>query len=84
MPAILHENEAVIPLSRGRSVPVELRNDRENARGAETLGRGTNIGPPNISVNFHGVKDADTIRRSETQMKAMATGIAQRAAQKNN
>lgn len=44
MPAILHPNEAVIPLSRGRFVPVEMRGSFRDAGAQDTLGfEGINI-----------------------------------------
>ena len=60
-PAILHPNEAVIPLTGGRKVPVELGPNagNDNQRGGDTI--------INMVVN---AKDADSFKRSEKQIKA--------------
>lgn len=56
-PAVLHDNEAVIPLSRGRKVPVELTNGGSNANGT--------VINNNFTVNS---PDADSFRRSQNQI----------------
>lgn len=83
IPAVLHDNEAVIPLSRGRKVPVEVSgNDNEPMYGAgagSRRGRGGNV----VNLNFHGVKDADTFRRSRREMEAWSASAGQRAMARN-
>lgn len=59
MPAILHDNEAVVPLSRGRSIPVDLN-------GVGAGGGDTHI-HNNISTNVV-AKDFDSFRRSRGQL----------------
>ncbi|WP_170428121.1 phage tail length tape measure family protein [Ruegeria arenilitoris] len=73
IPSILHPNEAVIPLSKGRKIPVEM------AGGAG--GGGTTITVPQ---NFYiQTPDADSFRRSQKQVAADAGAASQRAIQSN-
>jgi predicted RNA-binding protein with TRAM domain len=73
MPAILHENEAVIPLSRGRKVPVELT-------GVSSRGNGTTV------INNFNVSspDADSFRKSKQQIASDLHAGATRAYARNN
>lgn len=72
IPAVLHPNEAVIPLSRGRSIPVELN---------EGAGAGTYINAPqNITIL---TSDADSFRRSKTQVAAQMAAAGQQALRQN-
>lgn len=74
MPAILHDNEAVIPLSRGRSIPVELN------------GAGTG-GDTHVTYNMHSnisAKDHDSFRRNSNQMAADFHKMAARMHVRNN
>lgn len=71
IPAVLHENEAVIPLTKGRKVPVEM--------GGATGGQTLNYAPTyNIST-----PDADSFRKSQKQIAADGFTAAQRAAANN-
>lgn len=71
IPAILHENEAVIPLTKGRKVPVEMGGATD----------GTVI---NMPQNFHiTTPDADSFRKSKDQIAADMARSGQRAIQKN-
>ena len=71
IPAVLHPNEAVVPLSRGRKIPVEM---------GETAG-GTNINAPQyITIN---TPDADSFRRSQKQIAADMARAGQRAVSQN-
>ncbi|QIV65747.1 hypothetical protein Cp1R7AA1_210 [Mesorhizobium phage Cp1R7A-A1] len=65
MPAILHDNEAVIPLSRGRKIPVEMPEGKTPMYGA---GAGGSRGRAPMVFNFNGVKDADSFRKSKSQI----------------
>ncbi|RUW56356.1 hypothetical protein EOA36_04415 [Mesorhizobium sp. M8A.F.Ca.ET.021.01.1.1] len=65
MPAILHDNEAVIPLSRGRKIPIEMPDEKTPMRGA---GAGGSRGRGPMVFNFNGVKDADSFRKSKSQI----------------
>lgn len=72
IPAVLHPNEAVIPLSKGRKIPVEM---------GENGGGGTHISMPqvfNIST-----PDADSFRKSRDQVAADMAKAGQRAMRKN-
>lgn len=83
MPAVLHDNEAVIPLSRGRKIPVDLGNDnREPMHGAEAGGsRGRGASTNNFI--FNGVKDADSFRQSKQQIQSQMLGAMHRSAMRN-
>lgn len=71
--AVLHDNEAVIPLTRGREVPVKL------------AGRGAPDGNTTIvHMTVNGVKDTAGFARSKTQIAADLSTSLQRAAQKQN
>lgn len=71
IPAVLHPNEAVIPLSRGRRIPVEM---------GETAARTIIHAPQTININ---TPDADSFRRSQTQIAADMTRAGQRAVSQN-
>jgi tape measure domain-containing protein len=65
MPAILHDNEAVIPLSRGRKIPVDMPQEKTPMYGS---GAGGSRARGAMVFNFNGVKDADSFRRSKSQI----------------
>ncbi len=74
IPAMLHDNEAVIPLSKGRKVPVEM-----------TGAAGANGGPiisynPTYQIN---TPDADSFRKSQKQVTSEGYSAAARAARSN-
>ncbi|MBU3887595.1 tape measure protein [Methylosinus sp. KRF6] len=74
MPAILHDNEAVIPLSRGREIPVDLRG----------AGGG---GDTHVTYNMHSnvqARDFDSFRRNSNQMAADFHKMAARMHVRNN
>ncbi|WP_175497562.1 phage tail tape measure C-terminal domain-containing protein [Roseivivax halotolerans] len=71
IPAILHENEAVIPLTKGRKVPVEM-SDAGHSSGVVQ----------NFNWTVHS-PDADSFRRSKDQISADMARAGQRAIQKN-
>lgn len=83
MPAVLHPNEAVIPLTKGRKVPVEMQDggtDRSRAAGQDSL---DNHGRPPIVMNLYGVKDADSFKRTKGQMADSIASAQRRAAARN-
>lgn len=57
IPAVLHDNEAVIPLSRGRKVPVEV-NSNLTSGGRQVINNNFNVTSP----------DADSFRNSRQQI----------------
>jgi hypothetical protein len=74
MPAILHDNEAVIPLSRGREIPVDLKG----------AGGG---GDTHVTYNMHSnvqARDFDSFRRNSNQMAADFHKMAARMHVRNN
>lgn len=70
MPAILHPDEAVIPLSRGRKVPVEVRGGAGNGGVNQT-----------IIIN---TPDADSFRKSKQQVAVNMHMTAARAYRRNH
>jgi len=73
IPALLHDNEAVIPLSKGRKIGVELNGD--------SAGSGTII---NMPQTFHiQATDADSFKRSQKQVAADMASAGQRAVRQN-
>ena len=70
MPAILHKNEAVIPLSKGRKVPVDMG---EQGKSGDTIIQYT-INTP----------DAESFRRSQGQIMARTSRDQSRANSRNN
>lgn len=69
MPAVLHPNEAVIPLSRNRKVPVEM-----NGNGGGQV----------INNNFHvTTPDADSFRKSRQQLSTDLHMAARRSFMRN-
>lgn len=69
IPAILHDNEAVIPLSKGRKVPVDFGDDLASKRGNKTVVQNFNIQTP----------DADSFRKSQKQIAADAATSGRKA-----
>ncbi|WP_172294821.1 phage tail length tape measure family protein [Pseudoruegeria sp. HB172150] len=78
IPAVLHPNEAVIPLSKGRKVPVEM--DDGNGAGNGKGGRG---GVTNNYTWHIQTPDADSFRKSQTQIAQQAAMAGQKAQAKN-
>jgi hypothetical protein len=72
--AILHDNEAVIPLSRGRKVPVELTGMSSGANGGVTVNNHFNISSP----------DADSFRKSRSQIATDLHAAGARSWSRNN
>ena len=75
IPAMLHPNEAVIPLTGNRKVPVEMTRDDAGGAAGKTI---------NVSNTFHiQTKDADSFRKSQKQIAADMTVAGQAAARAN-
>ncbi|UIS25214.1 tail tape-measure protein [Erythrobacter phage vB_EliS-L02] len=70
MPAILHDNEAVVPLSRGRKIPVEMPN---GGGGGQAIVNNWNISTP----------DADSFKKSRQQVVTDMHMVAQRSFARN-
>ncbi len=75
IPAILHPNEAVIPLSKGRKIPVEM------PRGTGRGGTPTINMPQTFNIQ---TPDADSFRKSQKQIASDAFRASQRAASSNS
>lgn len=74
IPAVLHDNEAVVPLSRGRKIPVELGEGM-----ARDHGNGL-VFSPTFNVT---TPDADSFRKSKDQLLNETFESSRRAAAKN-
>lgn len=72
IPAVLHPNEAVIPLSKGRKIPVEMGD----------AGGGGSTTVVNQSFNIQ-TSDADSFRRSRKQIAADMASAGQSAVRQN-
>jgi hypothetical protein len=72
--AILHDNEAVIPLSRGRKVPVELTGMSSHANSGVVVNNNFNISSP----------DADSFRKSKSQIATDLHAMGARSWSRNN
>lgn len=81
IPAVLHDNEAVIPLSRGRKVPVEMKG--AGNQGREGFSRGHQSTGYTTVFNIQ-TPDADSFKRSQSQISARQAASAQRASSRNN
>jgi tape measure domain-containing protein len=81
IPSVLHPNEAVIPLSRGRKVPVEM-NMRTNKASSSEFGANSGV-VNNFSLQLHGVKDADGFKKSKRQIQATMADANERALRRN-
>jgi coproporphyrinogen III oxidase len=73
IPAVLHPNEAVIPLSKGRKIGVEMNGGSGTGGGNKTVVQNFNISTP----------DADSFRKSQKQIAADGASAAQRAMSDN-
>lgn len=73
IPAVLHPNEAVVPLSKGRKIPVDLGGAEGGQGGGKTVVQNFNISTP----------DADSFRKSQKQIAADGASAAQRAMSDN-
>jgi len=73
IPAMLHDNEAVVPLSGGRKIPVDLGDAGGVGGGSTVINQSFNITTP----------DSDSFRRSQSQTAADAAGAANRALRAN-
>lgn len=73
IPAVLHPNEAVIPLSGGRKIPVDLGSEGGGSGGNKVVNQTFHINTP----------DADSFRRSQKQIAADGASAAQRAMSSN-
>lgn len=66
--AVVHGNEAIIPLTGGRKVPVQLPKRAVDAMaGSNAGGQGSNNGGVTINMSVN-AKDVDSFRRSKRQL----------------
>ena len=72
--AVLHDNEAVIPLTRGREVPVKMAGGRGGNGGGTTV----------VNMTVNGVKDVGGFNRSKSQIAASMSTAMTQATQKQN
>lgn len=83
IPSVLHPNEAVIPLTRGRKVPVEMGDEsgssrQDNVDNSSTTGMRDR---PTINVNIN-APDPNAFRKSKRQVQMDLASSYQRAMQK--
>jgi Tape measure protein len=71
-PAVLHPNEAVIPLSRGRKIPIEMGNGGAGGHGGV-----------NVTFNVQ-TPDADSFKRSQTQIHTALGNAVSRSMARSN
>lgn len=75
IPAILHPNEAVVNLTKGRKIPVELNGDPAAGAGGQTV---------NYAPTYHiNTPDPDAFKKTQAQVAADGLTAAQRALQRN-
>lgn len=77
MPSILHQNEAVVPLSRGRAIPIEFSGNGAMA-GSQAQGGGSQ----HITFNVTS-PNPDTFRKSQSQLATQAYAVGAKAARRN-
>lgn len=82
IPAVLHPNEAVIPLSRGRKVPVEIDSTGQEGYKSE-YGQARQGGPTTVNLNLYGVTSGDSFKKSQRQVQSAMAGAMQRNAQRD-
>ena len=83
-PAILHDNEAVIPLSRGREVPVKINSTNDDEGGSTEFSRvSEGRGGMSLNLHLHGVKNGDDFNKSKRQVQAAMASGAERALRRN-
>jgi hypothetical protein len=82
IPSVLHPNEAVIPLSRGRKVPVEMNNSGES-QSSQSEFAASRGGGNTFNLNLSGLKGADDFRKNQRQINAKLASDMQRAQRRN-
>lgn len=81
IPSVLHPNEAVIPLSRGRAVPVEMNAREDRASTSEfAAAKG---GSPTFNMHLHGLKSADDFKLSQRQIHQKLAWAQERTMRRN-
>ena len=75
--ASLHPNEAVVPLSGNRSIPVQIQ-DKTAASEIDNSGRRDRMSTVNIAVNLD-ASDPHSFRRSRNQIDSELGRIISRA-----
>lgn len=82
IPSVLHPNEAVIPLSRGRKVPVEMNTREPKTEQSEFAA--AKSGSPVFNLNLHGIKSADDFKRSQRQINQKLASAQERTMRRNS
>ena len=83
IPSVLHPNEAVIPLSRGRKVPVEM-NTREDRTSTSEFSAAKQGGGNTFNLNLSGIKSADDFKRSQRQINQRLAYAQERTQRRNS
>ncbi|MBB5277787.1 tape measure domain-containing protein [Rhizobium rosettiformans] len=82
IPSVLHPNEAVIPLSRGRKVPVEM-NTREEKQPTSEFAAARQGGGNTFNLNLTGLKSADDFKRNQRQISQRLAHAQERTQRRN-
>jgi len=64
IPSILHPEEAVVPLSRGRKIPVQLTNSKESVSKSDGQGGNVSLNVQIPEIVIHGAKDEESGARA--------------------
>jgi tape measure domain-containing protein len=84
IPVTVHPNEAIVPLSKGRSIPVDIRTPRPSQSNTQTQGTTDNSDNRNINVYIQ-TQDVNSFSRSKDQiLNDMKVGMDRSAAVINN
>ncbi|MEQ8308000.1 MAG: tape measure protein [Hoeflea sp.] len=85
IPSVLHPNEAVIPLTRGRKVPVEMASSEPSGNSQQSEFQSSRAGGPTVfNLNLSGLKSADDFKRSQRQISQKLSSAQERTRRRNN
>jgi tape measure domain-containing protein len=85
IPSVLHPNEAVIPLSRGRKVPVEMNMPAKSGDSQQSEFQSSRAGGPTVfNLNLSGLKGADDFKRNQRQISQRLSSAQERTRRRNN
>lgn len=80
IPAILHANEAVVPLSRGRSIPVELSGGDSTTDIATAVTRGVTSSLGSLKSDVESMRDSYEVSAVSDNPAARGVGLQESAA----